>query len=769
MARSNINNGDNTESASVILNLSDVDTASSAEEDFFSLSEVDETEHHQNDSDEEYLEQQARRPEQVLTHMVTASESDLGDNDNGNDNDNYEEGGDDEENSLDSLLLLVPRISNDEDGNVPDSQQQQQQQQQHQQTHNHNNTSDIVPDNDDDDDSDDSMPRLEARFEYDSDESDYHTSNDNSDHNSMPSLHERRFYNESSSDDDDDYLRQPQVWKLNIQTFPQFQELSDDLTIHVLSFVADGPLEERSQNSSGKSSHDSHEYAGSTLTTVLPLVSKKFNSLLKSSSNYFWKLVLKRSIQKEPFLWKEGFIQQISGGGPTKQDSLWRNSNNNDTINHNTNDDQCDDDNNDDEVSTTSCLQLLEKLSFRDDKVEEETTPTEHEETPQPQQQSIHDKNSTKYQHVFQSILRNHVTFTSPCFYMPTAIKIGETVAFHFFEPRYKILIQSVMEDFPPEAKMGEEILPLNILPWDKDGSGRQTQHQRLSSSLLQQRNNRYPEFIYAHSSPLANNSPACIVRVKTCIIHPDGTADVSVVPMAHVRLNGITNLPHTQGLRQASCIRMTHDESILEEEQQRRHQRPTEFDLLELFAEHELRHHGGLGGALGGAMDIPNIGMQGTIRAILAYISARAELEELEDREEEEHNAFLEETNGVDADHEIEAGDEDDDANNDRSDNMPPFQRRHPDDNHDDIDWDDDDSDWHAIDDDFDDDNEIDFDHEQNDDDNEGDYNEDLPIFGRRHYRRHSDTDNNAEEEDPRGTNGSNNNNANLTEQQLR
>lgn len=135
------------------------------------------------------------------------------------------------------------------------------------------------------------------------------------------------------------------------------------------------------------------------------------------------------------------------------------------------------------------------------------------------------------FQSIFRGIYNSHIRFTGPVFYMTGAVRLGNAFGLHFFEPRYRFLIAEVMRDWPDEARLGEHI---QALP---DG--------------------RFPTFVYAHTAPLAPTSPACLVQVKNCVIHGDGTADVMLLPVAYVWLERLWERTGTGRLNYAQCLRM--------------------------------------------------------------------------------------------------------------------------------------------------------------------------------------------------------------------
>jgi len=89
---------------------------------------------------------------------------------------------------------------------------------------------------------------------------------------------------------------------------------------------------------------------------------------------------------------------------------------------------------------------------------------------------------------LFRRIVDGYIKFSGPVFYMTGRVRIGQAFGLHFFEPRYRLLIQEVMADWPPEARQG---------------------------SAIAAHNGRFPTFIYANVSPLAPTTPACLVQVS--------------------------------------------------------------------------------------------------------------------------------------------------------------------------------------------------------------------------------------------------------------
>jgi len=192
--------------------------------------------------------------------------------------------------------------------------------------------------------------------------------------------------------------------------FPQFNDLSDDIQLLVLSFVADAPFK---FNGDTLTKEDYH----STLTHVLPFVSRHFLSLVRSKQAdvFFWREVLLRRIQKEPFLWKEGLRRLISEFEPPSSHAT--------TI---LNDDTC-------SIDLFNYVYDLVASRSQSEKI---------------------------YQNIFKDILTNHIRYSGPVFIMPGEVRLNHVFGLHLFEPRYRLMIQEVMANSP--CTNGENITDNN-------------------------------------------------------------------------------------------------------------------------------------------------------------------------------------------------------------------------------------------------------------------------------------------------------------------
>lgn len=191
--------------------------------------------------------------------------------------------------------------------------------------------------------------------------------------------------------------------------FPQFQQLGEDLMLHVLSFVAEAPFEKRGVDS-----------FVAPLTHSLPLVSQQFKRLVQQNEN-LWKAALVRQLKKEPLLWYQG-LKTLEGSSS-------------------------DDDNNNNNTTT------------------EEEPKEEEEGSKDPTKILEKFPDTASYFQLYQTVLNTEIRYKGPIFCMNQRLRLGDPYGLHFFEPRYRLLIRDVMEPFPDAAKQGE---PIEIAPGQK-------------------------------------------------------------------------------------------------------------------------------------------------------------------------------------------------------------------------------------------------------------------------------------------------------------
>jgi hypothetical protein len=145
---------------------------------------------------------------------------------------------------------------------------------------------------------------------------------------------------------------------------------------------------------------------------------------------------------------------------------------------------------------------------------------------------------SSIHAELYRHVLNNYIRYDMPVFYMPDELILrGRSLGFYFFEPRYRRLIWQVMEPYPVEFRQGR-------IPNAENGIANP------------------PMFIYAHKSPLKRGVVACLVQVKHCIINPNGTANIEVVPVEHVRVEKVYEQMHMNDhLYFAKVLRMRKEE----------------------------------------------------------------------------------------------------------------------------------------------------------------------------------------------------------------
>ncbi|KAL7562405.1 hypothetical protein ACA910_007726 [Epithemia clementina (nom. ined.)] len=206
----------------------------------------------------------------------------------------------------------------------------------------------------------------------------------------------------------------------------------------------------------------------SSLTHILPQVSRKFRFLC--NTEYYWKDALVRQIMAEPFLWKRALHRILNLPLTQNEDA-------------------------------ESAEQLVMK-AFKQQKY-------------------------VDFKDMYRDIVKNHLRFVGPVFYMCGQVALGQPYSLHFFEPRYRMLIAEVMKDQPLDAKRGGRI---------------------VGDSTL---------FIHANRGPLAPTTPATLVQVLSCEIFEDGRANVVLLPVAYVWLEKLWVRPNSGQLYFAQCLRM--------------------------------------------------------------------------------------------------------------------------------------------------------------------------------------------------------------------
>ena len=145
--------------------------------------------------------------------------------------------------------------------------------------------------------------------------------------------------------------------------------------------------------------------------------------------------------------------------------------------------------------------------------------------------EQVHNLLQLDYKAIYRRVVDTHVRCTAPVFFMTGHVRLGHTIQLHFFEPRYRLLIALTMDGWPESARRG--------------------------APICANRQGEWPTFLYAFKSELRPGAPACLVQVKQCLVYPDGTADVSLLVHAYVRLEQVWERPHSGRLFEATGFRM--------------------------------------------------------------------------------------------------------------------------------------------------------------------------------------------------------------------
>jgi hypothetical protein len=218
------------------------------------------------------------------------------------------------------------------------------------------------------------------------------------------------------------------------------------------------------------------QYKQASLTEYLPLVNKRFHYL--SNLDYYWEPALMRQLRNK--VWREGLTRLLPDG-----------------------------------VKVGKGTDLLSAV-----------------------RQQVGEEISCKV--LYRSILTQHIQFTGPIFLMPCHLRLGEMYGLHLFEPRYRIMIQDVMENCenPEEAKRGGKIREKRV-----DGISRP------------------PLLIHAcQGSRICPGEKVCLVQVVWCHTYEYGTADVRLLPVAWVKLDKIWMRPSSGHLFYAKASRILQD-----------------------------------------------------------------------------------------------------------------------------------------------------------------------------------------------------------------
>jgi hypothetical protein len=259
---------------------------------------------------------------------------------------------------------------------------------------------------------------------------------------------------------------------IELPKFAQFAEFHEDICMIIISFIADGPYEQKLPGPIGCG------FRPAALTTSLPLVNKTFNSM--SNMEFFWRPALLRQLENEDVqhLWKGGLSRLLPSDNPI-----------------------------DDHID------LLEAVRE-------------------------HLGESITHKEIYKRVFTQHIKFEAPIFIMPCNVRIGEMYGLHLFEPRYRMMIQDLLDACanPEESRNGGKIRP-----------------GRTSDGVLQ------PPLLLHACLPqrMRPGELACLVQVVFCRMYDHGAADVQLLPMAWVRMDSIWVRPHYGHLFYAKATRI--------------------------------------------------------------------------------------------------------------------------------------------------------------------------------------------------------------------
>lgn len=218
------------------------------------------------------------------------------------------------------------------------------------------------------------------------------------------------------------------------------------------------------------------QYKQASLTEYLPCVCKQFHHL--SNLDYYWEPALVRQLKNE--VWREGLKRLLPAGVKVGEGT---------------------------DLLSVVRQQIGEEISCKE---------------------------------LYRTILTQHIKITGPVFLMPCHLRLGEMYGLHLFEPRYRIMIQDLMDscENPEEAKRGGQIREKRV-----DGMSQP------------------PFLIHAcQGSRLSPGERACLVQVVWCRAYENGAADVRLLPVTWVKLDKIWMRPSSGHLFYAKASRILKD-----------------------------------------------------------------------------------------------------------------------------------------------------------------------------------------------------------------
>jgi hypothetical protein len=285
------------------------------------------------------------------------------------------------------------------------------------------------------------------------------------------------------------------------RSFPQFSQLTDDMQILILSFVATAPYECPSASGAAAASTSTRtellvsDTAPAEPTMAgggLPAVSRKFRDYCRNSS-LLWETILERAIQTQS-VWKIA-VETVDPNWqrrllPTAQQPPEQ---------------QQQDENDGDEVVGATTIATTRS-----------------------------DGNTCALLRFYKQVCSEQILFRGPCFFMGMSGAIPSRYDLFLFEPRYRLMMDTLLAQHPAVARHGDPIEPPVYFLHAYAGLNTNTANNA------------------GNSSP-----PALLVQVQECRMLPDGSCSVTLVTKWYTHLENVWVLPNSGHLYYAAAIKV--------------------------------------------------------------------------------------------------------------------------------------------------------------------------------------------------------------------
>jgi hypothetical protein len=195
------------------------------------------------------------------------------------------------------------------------------------------------------------------------------------------------------------------IEQLDLPTFPQFNELNGELRQHILSFVAEAPLEGVTMIAPNATQQNNRSTAaapaGAALTTTLPLVNKEFRRW--SAQDEYWEPALRRRINDKSCgtIWTDGLRRLLPLGFeiPPPQPLS-----NNTTTTATTSSNTTSNNNNNGDTTTRQGTDIIQVVRTH-----------------------LHERRQDlTHKELYKKVVTTHLQFDAPIFIMPYTCSIGE-------------------------------------------------------------------------------------------------------------------------------------------------------------------------------------------------------------------------------------------------------------------------------------------------------------------------------------------------------